>query len=398
MSQVVLDVLLDISEFLEIALSLLKKTLVDLISFKTVSTTPNTNIISYLTHIFSQQGFETLTIPHPTDPHRANLLCRIGPDIPGGLMLSGHTDVVPTEGQDWHSDPFTLLEQDGCYIGRGTTDMKGFIAATFVALSELDLKKLKKPLSLLWTYDEEIGCRGSFVAAPLLHNFFKHLPEAALIGEPTDFQVLRMHSGHVTLYIHAKGKGAHSSDPFLGISAIKALNQVLNGIFSLEQELAKETSLCEFFERPFVTLNVGQIKGGSAVNIIPDEATATIGFRPLPDTSVETIMERINARAHSSCTIPGAKIRVELDHCSPAMITESNTKLEKILDNYRQAFTHASAAFSTDAGNLNHHGIPCLIFGPGNINIAHQANEWIAQSALIEAVEKLKGIITDYCG
>lgn len=379
-------------------MSLLKKTLSDLVSFKTISTTPNAHIIKYLTDIFSQLGFETLTIPHPEDPNRANLLCRIGPEAPGGLMLSGHTDVVPTAGQDWRSDPFTLVEKDGRFFGRGTTDMKGFIAATYVALGELDLKRLKKPLSLLWTYDEEIGCRGSFVAAPLLRNSFTYLPEAALIGEPTDFQVLRMHSGHVSLHIHAKGKGAHSSDPSLGISAIKALNQVLNGIFALEKELAEETSLAEFFERPFVTLNVGEIKGGSAVNIIPDEASAFIGFRPLPDTSIEAIMERISARAHSSCTTTGAKIHVELDHCSPAMITEPNTKLEKILDKYRQPSTQVSAAFSTDAGNLNHHGIPSLIFGPGNINIAHQANEWIELSALQQAVSKLKGIINDYCG
>lgn len=378
-------------------MNLLKKTLSDLISFKTVSTTPNSAIINYLAQLLSQEGFDTLTIPHPSDPNRSNLLCRIGPDIPGGLMLSGHTDVVPIEGQDWHSDPFTLVEKDGRYFGRGTTDMKGFIAATYVALSELDLNKLKKPLSLLWTYDEEIGCRGSFVAAPLLKNTFKYLPEAALIGEPTDFQVLRMHSGHVTLRLHTKGKGAHSSNPSLGISAIKALNEILTGIFALENELAQETSLIEFFERPFVSLNVGEIKGGSAVNIIPDEASATIGFRPLPDTSVEAIMERISARAHASCTTPGARIRIELDHCSPAMITETNTKLAKILDKYRHSSAQVSAAFSTDAGNLNHHGIPCLIFGPGSINIAHQANEWIEQSALEQAVEKIKGIISDYC-
>ncbi len=375
----------------------LTSTLSQLISFKTVSRTPNLSLIDYLDDLSKELGFKTVRIPNPEDQNRTNLLCKIGPDCAGGLMLSGHTDVVPSLGQDWHSDPFQLLERDGYFFGRGTTDMKGFIAATYVALSRMDLKKLSKPLSLLWTYDEEIGCRGSFVAAPLLTKYFKHLPEAALIGEPTDFQILRMHSGHVTVKISAKGKGAHSSDPALGISAIKALNQVMSGIFELEQELTLETSLPQFFKRPFVTLNVGEIKGGSAVNIIPDEASASLGFRPLPDSSVESIFERIRARALKSCTVPGAKINVVLEHCSPAMMTKPGTKLENILNAHKKAGDQVSAAFSTDAGNLNQSGIECLIFGPGSIDIAHQANEWVLKADLELAVHKLKSIVEEYC-
>ncbi len=375
----------------------LASTLSELISFNTISRSPNTSLIDYLDDLFKKLGFDTLRIPNPDDPNRTNLLCRVGPDKEGGLMLSGHTDVVPTTGQDWHTDPFKLHEKEGYYFGRGTTDMKGFIAATYSALRPMNFAKLRKPLSLLWTYDEEIGCRGSFVAAPLLAHHFKHLPEAALIGEPTDFQILRMHSGHVTLKINAKGKGAHSSDPALGISAIKALNQVLDGIFRLEQELTEETSLHQFFKRPFVTLNVGEIKGGSAVNIIPDEAFASIGFRPLPDSSVDAIFERIRARALQSCTVAGAKININLENCSPAMMTRSGTKLESILKPYAKTSDQVAAAFSTDAGNLSHSGIDCLIFGPGSIDIAHQANEWVRKTDLELAASKLENIVDDYC-
>lgn len=371
--------------------------LADLIGFKTISHSPNIHLIEYLQDYFEALGFSCRPIPHPTDPVRVNLLCQIGPDKPGGIMLSGHTDVVPTEGQEWLFDPFSLTEQQGRFYGRGTTDMKGFIAATCRALGQIPLDNLKRPISLLWTYDEEVGCQGSHIAAPLLKNYFSHLPEVALIGEPTDFQVLRMHAGHATVKIHVKGKGAHSSDPALGVHAIKAMHQIISGIFNLEEELSKEQTLHNYFKRPFVLMNVGEIHGGSAVNIIPDECTIQLGFRPLPTTSVNTIVERITKRAHDSCMVPDAVIKVNLLHCAPAMMTDENTKLGVILERYKNNSDEVAAGFATDAGNLYEHGIPCLIFGPGSIKIAHQANEWIAKTDLEQAEQKLKGIILDYC-
>ncbi len=359
-----------------------------LVSCPTVSYSSNLAIIDFLDDFFAHLGFKNSRIAHPNDPKRSNLLCQVGPDYPGGLMLSGHTDVVPIEGQDWSSDPFELIEKNGCYFGRGTTDMKGFIAAVCCAVSQLNLNKLTKPLSLLWTYDEEIGCQGSAIAAPLLKNYFKYLPEVALIGEPTDFTILRMHSGHVSLKIIAKGKGAHSSNPSLGISAIKALNRVLNAVFKLEEELAQET--------PRVNLNVGQIIGGSAVNIIPDEATAIIGFRPLPTSSIKDLFSRIEQAALKPSQEFGVKISVILEQSSPPMLTPADTKLEKILKIYARPSEQIAAAFSTDGGNLCEHNIPCLIFGPGTINIAHQANEYINKADLQQAVDKLRNVIVDY--
>ncbi len=369
----------------------------DLLAFPTVSHTPNSSLISYLEDLSRDLGFSCKKIPHPEDSGRSNLLCTIGPEKEGGLMLSGHTDVVPTIGQDWHTDPFLLTAKNGAFYGRGSTDMKGFIAATYLALRKIDFKKLTKPLTLLWTYDEEIGCRGSFVAAPLLRNHLVHLPQDALIGEPTDFQILRMHSGHVTISIKTKGKGAHSSDPSLGINAIKAMNQILAGIFDLENELKQEQELKDYFKRPFVTLNVGQIRGGSAVNIIADEAHASIGFRPLPTSSVEDIFQRIQTRALESCQVEGAKVDVILEHCSPAMMTHEGSKLEKILKPHAQKGSEVAAAFSTDAGNLRKEGINCLIYGPGSISIAHQANEYILEKDLLLAIPRLEQIINAYC-
>jgi acetylornithine deacetylase len=376
----------------------IRQLLQDLIAFKTISETPNQEIIDYLEYYLRPLGFDLMRIEHPSDKSRANLLASIGPMKDGGLMLSGHTDVVPVKGQDWQSDPFMLLEKEGRLYGRGTTDMKGFIASSLCALSRMSFKNLKKPLSLLWTCDEEVGCQGSRHAAPILAKYLPKKPEAALIGEPTDFAILRMHSGHVTVKLKVKGKGAHSSDPSLGISAIKALNQILTGIYRLEEELKDERSLSDFFKNPFVTLNVGQIDGGSAVNIIPDEARALIGFRPLPKASVKEIFERLKNRALESSQLVGARVSIDMEHCAPALFSPENTKLEKILRPFAQHPQRVAAAFTTDAGNLSEENISCLIFGPGSIDIAHQANEWVALSDLERASGIVKRVIADYLG
>lgn len=368
----------------------------DLIAFKTVSGTSNTPMIEYLEAWARPIGFNCERIEHPEDPHRANLLCWIGPLKAGGLMISGHTDVVPVLGQCWDRDPFILCEEDARLYGRGTTDMKGFIAALCCALNSFNFKRLNKPLSLLFTYDEEIGCKGSALCGPLLKKILPVMPEAALIGEPTDFTILRMHSGHLTLKIIAKGKGAHSSDPSLGLSAIKAMHQVLTKLFTLEHELKSEISLAEFFPRPYMTLNVGVINGGSAVNIIPDEATILVGLRPLPNDSIEEIIQRIKSITETVSKESGAQVLVKREDLAPAMITKAHTKLEQILLPHAKPNKNIAAAFTTDAGNLNLEGIECLIFGPGNINIAHQANEFINKEALEQATQKIPQIVEKY--
>lgn len=367
----------------------------DLIAFKTVSGTNNLALIDYLKHFFEDLGFSCERLYASEGNKRANLLCQIGPQVPGGLMLSGHTDVVPTDGQQWLSDPWDLKDAGDRFIGRGTADMKGFIASTCVALRLLNLTKLKKPLTLLWTYDEEIGALGSKAAAKELANYCKYLPESVLIGEPTSFNIYSKHAGHVTLSISARGKGAHSSDPALGISAIKALVSVLQGIFALEAELRAEIIDDPHFKRPFVTLNVGQIEGGTAVNIIPDQAKALIGFRPLPQTPVPRLLERIEriVREHQT---PGVSFEISQPQILPAMVTAPGTRLENILLPLAASRTRGAAAFATDAGNLNELGIQCLIFGPGSIDVAHQANEWIAKSDVEQAIEKIAHIVQAY--
>jgi acetylornithine deacetylase len=367
----------------------------DLVGFRTISSQSNGELIDYLEHHLKPLGFETIRIKSEDEPFRYNLLCRIGPDKEGGLMLSGHTDVVPTTAQAWHSDPFSLTAREGRLYGRGSADMKGFIAATLVALKHLRAR-LNAPLTLLWTYDEEIGCLGSQQAAPMLKNYLQHVPSAALIGEPTDFSILRMHAGHVTVKIAAKGKGVHSSDPDLGVSAIKAIHRALLGIFSLEDQLRHEVSLEKYFRRPYVILNVGEVHGGTAVNIVPDEASITLGFRPLPDTSIETMMARINEAIVKHAGDSKAKISSRITRSTPPMITKEGGRLEQIVQPFAKKGAGVAAQFSTDGGNLSQSGIECLIYGPGTIDIAHQANEWILTKDLEDAVDNIAAIINKW--
>jgi acetylornithine deacetylase len=311
-------------------------------------------------------------------------------------MLCAHSDVVPAAGQSWDYDPFVLHEKDGKLFGRGSADMKGFIAASCYALEKLDHKKLKKPLSLLFTYDEEIGCEGSKIAAPRLKNYLGYMPEAALIGEPTDFSIFRMHSGHVSLKIHAHGKAAHSSNPDLGRSAIKALHKVLESLFELEEKLKKNISMKEYFSLPYVTLNVGCIKAGTAVNIIPERGEILIGFRPLPDTVINNIINNIKYILDTKSKETKVLLNLSIENITPAMISQADTKLERIIKPYANKNNSVAASFSTDAGNLSEAGISCLVFGPGNINNAHQANEYIMHSDLQKASEKISKIVISY--
>lgn len=377
-------------------ISALTPILKDLIAFKSISNTSNVGLIDYLEQNFKGLGFETARIFDNKTKGQQNLLCSIGPKKAQGLMLCGHTDVVPTKGQNWLSDPFSLKEEEDRYIGRGVADMKSFIAATIIALKHLDLAKLQRPLSLLWTYDEETGGHGSLLAAKELKNYLEFLPESAIIGEPTDFYILRKHAGHVTLKLQVTGKGAHSSNPSLGISAIKVLVAILKDIMLLEEELEKEIIDDPHFERPFVTLNIGKIEGGNAVNVVPEHAQALLGFRPLPGSSIKDILERIRAIVKHHGENHRAHVELNVEHIMPAMATRSNTKLENILRPLSKESKQKAAQFGTDGANLNAIGIECLIFGPGSIDVAHKANEWILKSDVDESVKKIMQVIKNY--
>ena len=267
-----------------------------MVAFETTSDKSNLPLANFLAENFEKLGFNVEYLNNDENSHKTNLVCSAGPQKAGGLVISGHMDVVPTEGQPWVTDPFCLTEKDGKLFGRGTADMKGFIACTLFALSQIDLKKLKDPLCLMWTYDEEIGCQGSFKLAETLTKNPRILPEEAIVGEPTDFKIFRMHPGHITFKINTTGLAAHSSKPDLGKNAIKTMQIVLDVLEKITEDLQKETRFETFFDRPYVTLNVGMISGGTAVNIVPDNCEIIVGYRPMPGDDPLAVLQRIKTR------------------------------------------------------------------------------------------------------
>lgn len=314
---------------------------------------------------------------------KANLLVRFGPEGDGGLILSGHMDAVPAKESNWESDPFTLTERDDRYVGRGAADMKGFLAvATNAALQS---ESLRKPLYLLFTYDEEVGTLGAKQFAKTWDRA-RPLPRHCIIGEPTSLRPVRAHKGHLKLRIAIAGKSAHSGYPHLGENAIEKALPVLEMLSKLRRELEGErTEHSDLFpDAPYVPLNIATIRGGTAINIVPDRCEIEVGIRLLPGLSSHDVIRRIDAD-------------LEVLSESPPMLLDRSSEI------YQAVLPHAvtgrpeSVSFASDAGWLQTLGIECLLFGPGAIEVAHKANEFTPKEEFHRAGGILRELIARFC-
>lgn len=369
-----------------------ERDLARLIAFPTVSNRPVTELSAFLAHRLEDLGFRIERFPDPTDCGKHNLVASIGPEGSDGLVLTGHMDVVPTENQPWTSDPFVLTERGDRLHGRGTADMKGFFAATLHALEAIRRDEYARELVCIWTYDEEVGCLGSHHLACQYEALGRRLPSACLVGEPTDFQVLRMHPGHVAFTVELEGRAAHSSRPDLGSNAIVAASEAIRRLQRLADELRSEQSPMEGIDRPWVAFNIATIRGGSAVNIVPDRCVLEVGYRPLPGMRAEDVFERAQ---HALEDIGSVEMR--LDRVTRALHTPRGTALEDLLLREARSPDIGAASFATDGGNLARLGAAPLVFGPGSITVAHQADEYVERSALHEAIPMLERVVRSAC-
>lgn len=356
---------------------------------------PLVELAAHLAQRAEDVGFRVARFAPAGQPGKCSVVATIGPDDPdGGLVISGHMDVVPTEGQPWTSDPFRMVERDGRLYGRGTADMKGFLAAATVALGRIARDAYRKQLVLIWTHDEEVGCLGS---AALVDAWTSGpAPKACWIGEPTGFRILRMHPGHVAVEVVVHGKAAHSSRPDLGVNAIEGAADVVREVRALAAELAEEaaTDLPEM-ERPTVAVNVAQIEGGVAVNVVPDRCAVRIGYRPLPGRDPLEVWSRLRDRVERIGLVArwdGHVLRV-----TPSMYTPAGTALEPLLDLHADDHRHGAASFATDGGNLAKLGMEPLVFGPGAIEVAHMADEHVAVADLVRAVDVVEAVVRARC-
>jgi len=379
-----------------------------LVSFDTTSVNSNLALIDFLCDYLDDPRITLRRIPQ-LDGQKANLMVT----IPGlekglndltrqGLVLSGHTDVVPATEPDWQSDPFTLKETQDTYVARGACDMKGFVALVVNLARWAVDENLAHPLVLILTYDEEVGSFGAIEVVKSWDDSWP-LPKAAIIGEPTSLRLVRMHKGHLKMRITCQGRGAHSGYPHLGVNAIEPAARIVQALSALRVQLEGErVETSSFFpETPYVALNVAQIHGGTAINVIPELCTVDIGLRPLPGMDSEKIITRVEqtitqVEDHEECRGRG-ECRVEVLHNNPPMLLSEESQSYQRFKTLLSQEDSLGVSYATDAGILQNLDLDCVIWGPGTIEVAHKPNESIPKTEFLQARQRLEKIVTTFC-
>ncbi len=352
-----------------------------LVAFDTVSDRSNRDLIDWVADYLRGHGVEPLVLPSP-DGAKANLFATIGPDGPGGVVLSGHTDVVPVADQQWDSDPFTLSARDDRLYGRGTADMKGFLAIALSLVPDFAARTLARPIHLAMTYDEEIGCNG---IRHLLIHILEHLPRPGLVivGEPSSTKPVNAHKSARTFRTVVTGQDAHSSAPHLGVSAISAAAEIVSFIDRLAEDAKRDAAPASGFAPPHATLNVGIIEGGTALNIIPGQCCLAWDYRGLPGEDTDAVLARYRSFVDDDllprlrARFSAATIETETLANVPAMVPDPDGPAETLARQITGANSAGVVAFASEAGLFQQAGFSTVICGPGDIAQAHQPNEFI---------------------
>jgi len=356
-----------------------------LVHFDTTSHKSNLALIAFVEDYLAQHGVESHLVPN-ADAAKASLYASIGPTGVPGVALSGHTDVVPVEGQTWSSDPFVLTERDHRFYGRGAADMKGFLACVLAAVPDFLKRKLAVPISIVFSYDEEVGCIG---VRPLIAEIGRRFvtPRMVIVGEPTSMSVVDAHKGPVRWHVEIKGRAAHSSMAPLGVNAISIAGRLLQELARIEREL-KTSPRAERFDPPYATLQVTRIDGGTATNIVPVYCRFDFDVRALPGVDVDAIDRRIRAYADRECVpemrrvAPESGIDISVANQVPPFAAGTNSEAVALalrLAGHNE--THA-VSYATEAGLFQEAGSPSVVIGPGDIAQAHAADEFIAKDQL----------------
>ncbi|MGH6880334.1 acetylornithine deacetylase [Hypericibacter sp.] len=359
-----------------------------LVGFPTVSADSNLNLIGFVRDYLADLGVES-RLTYDESKRKANLFATVGPDHPGGVVLSGHTDVVPVAGQPWESDPFTLTRRGDKIYGRGTSDMKSFIAVALALVPEFQKAGLRRPIHLALSYDEEVGCFG---VPHMLRDIAANLPlpAMAIIGEPTSMQLANRHKGDLVFRTRFTGRDGHSSAPQRGLNAIFSAAEFLTFLSRLAAELRDEGPQDESFDPPYTTVNVGQIDGGTAFNIVARRCEIIWEFRPIPSVAPETVIARVQGFVDSELLPRMRQAAEEADVetttlvALPPLMPEPDSPAEALIHALTGVNEAIGVAFGTEAGHFQQTGIPAVVFGPGSIQQAHKPNEFI-EIAQVEA-------------
>ena len=374
--------------------------LAKLVSFPVLGGESNLKIIYWIKNYIEVFGVETILVPNKEET-KASLHCRIGPAIDGGVILSGHTDVVPVEGQDWHTDPFTLVKKDGKLFARGSADMKGFIACCLATLPTLSRAHLKKPIYFAFSYDEEIGC----LAAPELIEHIKksYIENAtyAIIGEPSLLEPVIGKKGVCYVQTEVNGSAGHSSGIHKEISAIHESTRLIIWLENKMKQLSLATQ-DHRFEPPHSTLHVGQIHGGVATNIVAEYTRFEWDVRVIPKDDIQTIFNDFFAfckerEQEVRKLFPNFKITNTLLHPPvPALDTKETDSIVALTQKISGRNTWRTVSYAAEAGQFHEAGYQSIICGPGSIEQAHRANEFTTQEQLDKCVVMLEKLVEEF--
>lgn len=368
-----------------------------LVAFDTTSRDSNLDMIRFVEEYLDAHGIGS-TLVFNDDKSKANLVASIGPSTPGGgVVLSGHSDVVPVDGQIWSSDPFQVLERDGRLYGRGTCDMKGFLAVALALVPEFKKCKLRVPVHIVLTYDEETDCSG---AARLMQALPETglAPHAVIIGEPTQMRIVNAHKGQCTLETVVVGREAHSSEPHLGVNAIDIAVRLIAYLGTLAEENKSLPYCLEGATPPFTTINVGTINGGQQFNIVPAECRFEWEIRAVPGHDAEEIVAKLDQYADSLLAELGEKsahaaITTTMTCANAPFFQQLDSPAERLVKSLAGSNEASALAFGTEAPCYQQAGMSVVVFGPGSIAQAHKPDEYIALEQVDSCVEFMRRLM-----
>jgi acetylornithine deacetylase len=373
----------------------------DLVAFDTTSRLSNLPLLDYVTRILTSYGIEPLLIWND-DRTKANLWASFGPKVAGGIILSGHTDTVPVDGQQWSSDPFSLTEKSGRLFARGSCDMKGFLAAVLACLPRIAAADLKRPIHIAFSHDEELGCVG---VLSLIDYLRANPPHAAfcIVGEPTDMRPVIGHKSGRSYKVRVEGREAHSS---LAPSAVNAIDYAAELILFLRQlaERMKSDITDSLYDVPHSTLSTGMIKGGSAINIVPRECEFVFEYRCLAGVDPDRVIQEARRFAEHRL-VPRMReiasesaISFERQYDYPSFTIDPGHELVARTKTWTGSNTEAKVAYGTEAGHFSSAlGIPTIVCGPGSIEQAHKPDEYIEKDQLSRCDRFLQDVIEFAC-
>ncbi|MCV6593610.1 MAG: acetylornithine deacetylase [Silicimonas sp.] len=375
-----------------------------LVGFPTVSSGTNLPLIDWVETYLTDLGIQAHRMPKADDPTKAAIFCSVGPDVEGGVVLSGHTDVVPVEGQDWTSDPFTVTERDGKLYGRGTCDMKGFDALALHALQAALKADLKRPLQVALSFDEEVGCAG---APPLIEAMqAAGLPKAelAIIGEPSMMKCVTGHKGSSGFDVHVTGFEVHSSLMHEGVNAIMEAARLIDWANRENDAIRAETpgAMGAIFTPPFTTVHIGMISGGTAHNITAGDCHFAIDWRFTPDDDREARMAAFKAEVarietDMKAIAPSAGITLTPMFDVPPLAPENDGPAERLIRGITGDNASHVVSYGTEAGHFQSAGYSAAVCGPGDIAQAHQADEFITIEQMDAGEAFLARVIEQLC-